>query len=211
MATSIFCCAALAPYRPQRLMHEDKFNSFFKWAAFPQQSRVESASGTKLRSAGFAVQLVRQVNYGPLESKRYFVPWLENTFAEVDEDELIQANFAKVNTCQRHDKFFELNIYQKDPVNLHHWRANLARPARDIDLQTPRLKSTNGDASSPGTSRSAAFAYSEAGPGIMSAADEKNEHDGTLWQRESFSDRYSPVKDLTACDQECGYCGECDY
>ncbi len=79
-------------------MHEDKFNSFFKWAAFPKQSMVESASGTELPSAAFAVQLVRQVNYGPLESKRYFVPWLENTFAEVDEDELVRANFAKLNT-----------------------------------------------------------------------------------------------------------------
>ncbi|KAM3558131.1 hypothetical protein MY1884_004151 [Beauveria asiatica] len=212
MATSIFCCAAIAPYRPQRLMHEDKFDSFCNWAAFPKQSRVESASGTKLPSAGFAVQLVRQVNYGPLESKRYFIPWPENTFAEVDEDELIQGNFAKVNTyknfrCQTHDKFFELNIYQKDPVNLHHWRANLARPARDIDLQTPRMTLAKGDASSAGTSRSAALA----GSGIMSAANEKNEYAGTLWQRESFSDRYSLVKDLTACDQECGYCGECDY
>jgi hypothetical protein len=27
-----------------------------------------------------------------------------------------------------------LNLYQKDPVNRHHWRANIARPAADIDL-----------------------------------------------------------------------------
>ena len=33
-----------------------------------------------------------------------------------------------------HNKFFELNLYQKDPVNRHHWRANIARPAADIDL-----------------------------------------------------------------------------
>lgn len=36
--------------------------------------------------------------------------------------------------CNAHDKFFEVNLYQKDPVNMHHWRANLARPATDIDL-----------------------------------------------------------------------------
>jgi hypothetical protein len=36
--------------------------------------------------------------------------------------------------CTRHNKFFELNLYEKDPVNTHHWRANIARPARDIDL-----------------------------------------------------------------------------
>ena len=36
--------------------------------------------------------------------------------------------------CEGHDKFFEVNVYQKDPVNKHHWRANLARPATSIDL-----------------------------------------------------------------------------
>lgn len=36
--------------------------------------------------------------------------------------------------CDGHNKFFELNLYQKDPVNKHHWRANLARPASEIDL-----------------------------------------------------------------------------
>lgn len=30
--------------------------------------------------------------------------------------------------------FFELNVYKKDPVNKHHWRANIARPASEIDL-----------------------------------------------------------------------------
>jgi hypothetical protein len=31
--------------------------------------------------------------------------------------------------------FFEVNIYQEDAVNKHHWRATIARPATDIDLQ----------------------------------------------------------------------------
>jgi hypothetical protein len=33
-----------------------------------------------------------------------------------------------------HNKFFEVNVYQKDPVNAHLWRANIARPAGEIDL-----------------------------------------------------------------------------
>jgi hypothetical protein len=33
-----------------------------------------------------------------------------------------------------HNRFFELNVYQKDPVNEHHWRHNIARPAGEIDL-----------------------------------------------------------------------------
>ena len=36
--------------------------------------------------------------------------------------------------CDSHNKFFEVNVYKKDPVNTHHWRANVARPAGDIDL-----------------------------------------------------------------------------
>jgi hypothetical protein len=34
--------------------------------------------------------------------------------------------------CSSHNKFFELNIYEKDPVNKQHWRANIARPAGEI-------------------------------------------------------------------------------
>lgn len=36
--------------------------------------------------------------------------------------------------CLVHNKFFEVNIYQKDPVNAHHWRLNIARPGSEIDL-----------------------------------------------------------------------------
>jgi hypothetical protein len=47
----------------------------------------------------YAIQLVKQVNYGPLESKRYFVPLDDNAeFREITERDLIEANFAKVNS-----------------------------------------------------------------------------------------------------------------
>lgn len=36
--------------------------------------------------------------------------------------------------CARHNKFFEVNLYQRNPIVKHHWRANLARPAQNIDL-----------------------------------------------------------------------------
>ncbi|KAG7146249.1 hypothetical protein HYQ46_004975 [Verticillium longisporum] len=60
-------------------------------------------------------------------------------YAEIQEEQLLQANFEKVNSyknfrCGIHDKFYELNLYQKSPINSHHWRATLARPSRDIDL-----------------------------------------------------------------------------
>lgn len=44
------------------------------------------------------------------------------------------GNRYKNYRCGEHDKFFEVNLYQKDPVNTHHWRVNLARPGRSIDL-----------------------------------------------------------------------------
>ncbi|KIW36243.1 uncharacterized protein PV06_11464 [Exophiala oligosperma] len=129
------------PYRPQHLSHESKFTAFLAWAAFPKASAVGHAADTDAVTWSYAIQLVRQVNYGPLEAKRYFVSEgaSDNSFVEVDEDELIRANFQKLNTyknfkCDAHNKFFEVNVYQKDPVNKHHWRSNLARPARDIDL-----------------------------------------------------------------------------
>ncbi|KAM0288738.1 hypothetical protein ACHAO9_006801 [Fusarium lateritium] len=139
--SSLFCCSSVEPYRPQYLSHQSKFDNFMAWASFPTKSSPEGDVDMSNIVPSFAVQLVRQVNYGPLESKRYFIPSdsKEGGFLEITETDLIQANFQKVNTyknyrCQGHNKFFEVNIYQKDPVNKHHWRANIARPAGSIDL-----------------------------------------------------------------------------
>ncbi|KAH6623082.1 S-adenosyl-L-methionine-dependent methyltransferase [Chaetomium tenue] len=103
--SSLFCCSSVKPYRPQVLQHERKFMVFMAWAEFPQQSSPSTDDGAEktdliaLRPP-YAIQLVRQVNFGPLESKRYFIPaeGNENEFAEVVEDDLIQANFKKLNS-----------------------------------------------------------------------------------------------------------------
>ncbi|KAI9859167.1 MAG: hypothetical protein M1813_007125 [Trichoglossum hirsutum] len=140
--SSMFCCSNLQPFRPTRTDHEAKFTSFFEWSKFPAISAVEKPESLQDSNWSYAIQLVKQVNYGRLESKRYFVPLDDDAgFKEITERGLIEANFAKVNSyknfrCALHDKFFELNLYQKDPVNRHHWRANIARPAADIDLDT---------------------------------------------------------------------------
>ncbi|KAH8168998.1 MFS multidrug transporter [Sarocladium implicatum] len=142
--SSIFCCGSVSPYRPQRLQHEQKFESFMRWARFPRSASPEAATDeppmNRLQPE-FAIQIVRQVNYGPLESKRYFIPTdsTNSEFVEVTEYDLIQANFQKLNSyknwkCTEHDKFFETNVYQKNPVNQHHWRHNIARPGSEIDL-----------------------------------------------------------------------------
>lgn len=44
------------------------------------------------------------------------------------------TNLYKSFKCTVYNRFFELNLYEKDPVNEHHWRTNIARPAGKIDL-----------------------------------------------------------------------------
>ena len=154
---ALFCCNSITPYRPQRLNHEEKFTNFMNWAKYPQESSLDSEKTPNVAESNppHAVQLVRQINFGALESKRYFAPDENGGYDEISEDSLIQANFKKLNSywtsflqtcsssdlyryknykCDEHNKFFEVNIYQKDPVNKHHWRINLARPASSIDL-----------------------------------------------------------------------------
>lgn len=97
---SCFCCLQIQPYRPQRLDHEDKFTTFVDWARQPQDaaSTATDESDAETLQAAYAVQLVKQVNHGPLESKRYFVPVSAGGFKEIKEDDIIQANFQKLNS-----------------------------------------------------------------------------------------------------------------
>jgi hypothetical protein len=101
--SSIFCCESAKPYRPQYLEHQAKFTTFLAWARFPRTAAPSSGGDQKVDlielKAPFAIQLVRQVNYGPLESKRYFIP-VDGTdeFIEVVEGDLIEANFQKLNS-----------------------------------------------------------------------------------------------------------------
>jgi len=101
MSSSLFCCQAIQPYRTQRLLHEDKFTAFVSWAGFPQESQIDGAIDSGIMSdKGYAIQLVKQINFGPLETTRYFVPGsgAPVDFIEVNASALIQANFQKVNT-----------------------------------------------------------------------------------------------------------------
>jgi hypothetical protein len=101
--SSLYCCASIKPFRPQHIQHEAKFTFFLGWAEFPKSASLV-ASNQELDLAElmppYAIQLVQQVNYGPLESKRYFIPvdGRDEAFVEIDEDQLIQANFQKLNS-----------------------------------------------------------------------------------------------------------------
>jgi len=105
----VFCCTDILPYKPSKVDHELKFTSFLEWGNFPRRSSpYDPTDGSNRRNSTldskwpYAIQLVQQVNYGALESKRYFVPQEQlgshRVFDEILEKDLIDANFAKVNS-----------------------------------------------------------------------------------------------------------------
>jgi hypothetical protein len=102
--STLFCCSNVQPYRPQTLSHEHKFVSFMKWATFPRENSEkeprddENSNVVDLNS--FVIQLVKQINFGALESKRYFafVSGHDEPFVEVTEKDLISANYMKLNS-----------------------------------------------------------------------------------------------------------------
>ncbi|KAL7918536.1 hypothetical protein ACQKWADRAFT_330568 [Trichoderma austrokoningii] len=109
----LFCCQAIKPYRPRRLDHEGKFDRFMQWAK--HASSDPSDSFLLNSNMEYDVQLVKQANFGPKESIRYFtLAKGDSGSIEMTENDLFEANFEKLNS--------------------HHWRANLARPSTDIDL-----------------------------------------------------------------------------
>lgn len=111
----LFCCEAIQPFKPKRLMHDEKFRSFMNWGNSPKASSIATTAGKNDQGSlnlaevkpPYAVQLVRQVNYGPLESKRYFIPveGKEEAFVEVSEEDLVKANFQKLNSYVLHSLF----------------------------------------------------------------------------------------------------------
>ncbi|KAK0388375.1 hypothetical protein NLU13_4620 [Sarocladium strictum] len=222
MSSPLFCCSSIQPYRPQRLSHDAKFTSFILWASFPREAQPEKRKdGTALSGKDYAIQLVRQVNFGPLETIRYFVPTGEDAgaFVEISGQDLIQANFQKVNTyknykCLVHNKFFEVNVYQKDPVNLHHWRANLARPAAEIDLQP---QATTQVTSTPVTQSQVPIVHGAShrspSPDSDSDSDMNRASSWVMSSRGGYGNDSDDDfgKDFAACDKECGYCGRCEY
>lgn len=99
MSTTIFCCSSVSPYRPQPLDHEAKFTAFTRWALLQKVSHLSDDSSPIVDNARYVVQLVRQINYGPQESVRYFAPASDGTnFVEATENDLIKSNFEKLNS-----------------------------------------------------------------------------------------------------------------
>jgi hypothetical protein len=102
---SLFCCSGVEPFRSRIIDKEAKFKDFMNWAQAGRTTTItilpDGSDYLGVNSGScFVIQLVRQVNYGPLESKRFFVKTaeLDTGFSEVTEQDLIQANYQKVNS-----------------------------------------------------------------------------------------------------------------
>ena len=97
--SDLFCCSSINPYRLRILDHEAKFRAFKVWADLQTTSRISTDDCSAVDSASYAVQLVRQINYGAQESIRYFVLAGEDSdFMETTEGSLLKSNFNKLNS-----------------------------------------------------------------------------------------------------------------
>ena len=97
--SALFCCSSINPYRPRRLDHEAEFTAFSRWSGIHKSSPALNDSSAVINTAPYAIQLVRQINHRSLESVRYFVTASNGLdFIELNGDDLIEANFEKVNS-----------------------------------------------------------------------------------------------------------------
>jgi hypothetical protein len=102
---SIFCCSSFEPFKPRIIDNEAKFKAFLSWTPTFEATSVGTVfNGPRdlplNEGSCFVIQVVRQVNYGPLESKRYFAKaaGVDVPFKEVTEQDLINTNYEKVNS-----------------------------------------------------------------------------------------------------------------
>ena len=93
--SSIFCCSNTSPYKSRILDNEPKFRKFLNWGSFPKDSSI--TANLPDSTNGLIIQVVRQVNFGPLKSKRYFLNTSSDEFVEVSEQWLIDNNLKKLN------------------------------------------------------------------------------------------------------------------
>jgi hypothetical protein len=134
MASTIFCCSQIKPY-PRRTStdHDHKFNPFIEagLTSIEAPTIICSSADDDLKAAAlseersFAIQLVRQVNYGPLESTRYFTPSpesaastsvAESRYIELSEEDLIATNFTKVNSYKNFKRHSQ-PLFRSQPLS----------------------------------------------------------------------------------------------
>jgi hypothetical protein len=95
------------------------------WARHAESSPVTSSDSyfqPPNNVPEFAVQFVQQVNYGPVEAKRYFIPDSlaggQSQFLEVTEQDLIIGNFEKLNASVCHPYLSMICLYFYNETDL---------------------------------------------------------------------------------------------
>jgi hypothetical protein len=135
--------------------------------------------------------------------------------------------------CSEHNKFFEFNLYKKDPINKHHWRANIEinLPSGTFSSNSiftviaSTIQTTSGSSTETAAIRDQASIPTETphkrrilnfGSRISlrdeDEVDEEEEYSDNWQDRNRSRSRSSSAsaKDFTACSPSgCGYCGHC--
>lgn len=136
----VFCCKQTFFYKPTHTDHEDLFKSFIE---FENNGKIPLPTRDDQRG----LQVVKQVNFGPIEEKRYFaLPGFE----EVSENEFNEMGYKRLNSfknlkCNAHNKFFELNAYRKQSAYSNHHQSTIQgtiypRDSSTIDLASGQDK-----------------------------------------------------------------------
>ncbi|KAJ5941523.1 hypothetical protein N7516_001691 [Penicillium verrucosum] len=152
MATHPFCCTTIQPTKLPNPDHEQTFTEFTKWALLTTTGNLTGS--TDPSEASVCIQLVRQVPNGPIECIRYFVASDKHgNFEEVSKDGILEANFVTINEtkgfqCTQHNRVFDLNLYEPSTGSSHHWRANIAKPLKQLENAIKYKISRSGSGSS---------------------------------------------------------------
>ncbi|KAL4244108.1 hypothetical protein ABKN59_010734 [Abortiporus biennis] len=122
--STLFCCTAREQYKPRTVVHESTLNSFVKWSKFPKQSICESDEATLRelnQNVDYVIELLRQIDFGSEESRRYFLvmkgpdePFVEVMKEFVDAEGYKEAKSFKNFKCQKHTnwKLFKISTAQ---------------------------------------------------------------------------------------------------
>jgi hypothetical protein len=120
-------------------------------------------------------------------------------------------------------------LYQKDPVNRHHWRAKFARPSTEIDLDpkkggqssTAKITSKETDKPPPDLALNTnddSLDFGLIARGLVAESIVKlnaySLSQSLDYDFDDFDGGYGSersAEDFAACNSDCGDCGDCDY
>ncbi|KAJ5958184.1 uncharacterized protein N7479_005334 [Penicillium vulpinum] len=152
--SNLFCCTTIQPTKLPNPEHEQTFTEFTKWAL----TTIGNLTGsTNPSEASLCVQLVSQVNSGSVDSVRYFVAGDKHgNFEEISEDDVLDANFVKINECKsfictKHNRVFDLNLYEPSTGSTRHWRSSITKPLKQIENALKHRMSGSGSGSGSGS------------------------------------------------------------